>query len=150
MMMHRSGTQASYGSDLPNPYVALPVTSVTLAESGFVAGDGSYVPYVTLTYAKPNSPFWLRGQVYTSTDNITYTYYGNTTTGDGFRIDAAKASYEEGDTLYVKVLSENLTGSVQLISAVSAVSEFIDGKSILPSNVTGFSVSQVGDIVFSQ
>jgi hypothetical protein len=141
------GTQASYGSDLPNPYVALPVTSVTLAESGFVAGDGSYVPYVTLTYAKPNSPFWLRGQVYTSTDNITYTYYGNTTTGDGFRIDAAKASYEEGDTLYVKVLSENLTGSVQLISAVSAVSVLIGGKSILPSNVTGFSVSQVGDIV---
>jgi hypothetical protein len=85
------GTQANYGSDLPNPYVPVSVTSVTLAEGGFIAGDGSYVPYVTLTFTKPNNAFWIRGQVYSSTDNITYTYHGSTTTGDGFRIDAAKA-----------------------------------------------------------
>lgn len=139
--------QTSYESDLPNPYIPVTVTSVALVESGFIAGDGSYVPYVTLTFTKPASPFWIRGQVWTSTDDSTFEYYGSSVSGDTFRIDAAKAKFEEGDTLYVKVLSENDKGAVQLLADVSSVSEVIDGKSILPSDITGFSASQIGDIV---
>ncbi len=140
------GVQVSYESDLPNPYIPAAVISAALAEGGFIAGDGSYVPYITLTFTKPNSPFWVRGQIWTSIDDSTYEYYGSSA-GDDFRIEAAQAKFEEGNTLYVKVLSENNNGAVQQIADVSAISEFIDGKTALPSNVTGFSVSQIGDIV---
>lgn len=139
--------EASYASTLPNPYVASAVTSAALAESGFVAGDGSYVPYVTLTFTKPNSPFWFRGQVWTSTNGSDYTFYGNASTGLGYRIEAAIANYAEGDTLYVKVLSENNNGAVQALADVTAVTESIEGKSIPPSAVTGFAVSQIGNVV---
>jgi len=147
------GTQANYASDFANPFVAEPVTNIILAEGGFIAGDGSYVPYVTLTFDKPNNSYWFRGQVFVSTDGSNYTFYGNDTTGDGYRIEAGAANFEERDTLYVKILSENNPPAsvVQALSDVSAVSEYIDGKTALPSNVTGFSVSQIGDVVlFSQ
>lgn len=139
--------QPSYESNLPNPYVAVPVTSVALAEGGFIAGDGSYIPYVTLTFTKPNNSFWLRGQVWVSIDDLTYEFYGHDVTGTGFRIDPTGGLYAEGDTLYIKVLSENTNGVTQTIASASAVSEYIDGKTAAPSNVTGFSVSQIGDIV---
>jgi len=141
------GIQTSYESTLPNPYVPVAVTSTALAEGGFIANDGSYVPYVTLTFTRPNNPFWVRGQVWTSTDDSTFEYYGSSASGAAFRIEAAAAKFDEGDTLYVKILSENTNGAVQLIDDVSSVSEVIDGKSAAPSNVTGFVVSQIGDIV---
>ncbi len=139
--------EASYASTLPNPYKAESVTSVALAESGFVAGDGSYVPYLTLTFTKPNNPFWFRGQVWTSTNGSDYTFYGNASTGLGYRIEAAIANYAAGNTLYVKVLSENNNGAIQSLANVTAVTELINGKSIPPSDVTGFAVAQIGDVV---
>lgn len=142
------GVQASYESALPNPFVAVAVTSPALVESGFVAGDGSYVPFLTLTFTKPSSPFWFRGQIFVSTDaGASYTFYGNATDGLGYRIEAGAANYEEGNTVYAKVLSENNNGAVQKIADVTAITEYVDGKKILPSNVTGFSASQIGDIV---
>lgn len=140
--------QGNFASNLPNPFVPDPVTNVGLEERGFVAGDGSYVPYVILTFTKPDNVFWFRGQVFTSTDGgVNYTFYGNASDGDGYRLTAAKADYEAGDTLCVKVLSENDNGTVQKLSEVTEVTEFIDGKNAPPSDVTNFTVTQIGDIV---
>lgn len=141
------GSQPGYESDLPNPFVAAPVTGTALVEGGFIAGDGSYIPYVTLTFTIPNNPFWFRGQIWVSTDGVNYYFVGNDTSGLGFRIDPTKAAFAQGDTIYVKVLSENKTGVVQVLADVTAVSEYIDGKTALPSDVTGFTAVQIGDIV---
>jgi hypothetical protein len=136
------GVQPGYASVLPNPYSVYPVTNMALVEGGFVAGDGTWILFVTLTFTRPNSSFWFRGQVWTSVDDgATYGFYGNTTTGEGFRIDPSKAGFAAGNTLYVKVLSENVNGVVQSINEVTPESILIYGKLTVPADVTMFSAT---------
>jgi len=142
--------QENYSPKFSNPFEINSVENVRLSEGGFVAGDGTYVPYVLVYFDKPSdSTFWNRGQIWTSTSGTTYDHYGNAASGTtpGFRIESGGADFEEGDTLYVKVRSEYDQGVLQPIDDVSAVTATILGKTALPSDPENFNVVQSGDAV---
>lgn len=146
-------TLSGPGSDISVTYLPDPVRNITLAEGGFIAGDGTYVPYIILQFDKPvNDTFWSRGRIWISTDGENYEHYGNVVSGTdpGVKIEAGGGGFEEGDTVHIKVASETPGGFTEVLSGVSANSIVIQGKTALPSDPQNFNVVQAGDgVVFT-
>lgn len=146
------GVQASYESTLPNPYIAYPVTSVSLIEGGEISGDGTYIPFLILNFTEAvNNTFFDHAEVYISTieDGAAYNYYGDAK-DSGYKIEALAGNFKEGDTVYIKLVSVNRqTATKETMPATYTAMKNIQGKSIPPSDVTNFSVAQMrGDLLY--
>lgn len=67
-------------------------------------------------------------EVWISTDDETFTFYGITSTGDGFTIETTGAMFQPGATLYVKLLSVSESGVKDSLTNITS-------KSIVLSSV---------------
>jgi len=125
------------GATLPNPWTAETCTAITLTETAAAdiveQADHSWTSTVTLTFTPPDNIFWNHVEVWLSTDDSTYVYYGNDKSGAGYVLDGAKGKFKVGDTLYVKLRSVNDNQARQDLPAAADDSEAIDQVPVAPS-----------------
>jgi hypothetical protein len=111
------GTQASYESNLPNPFKT-PAPSTSISAASTTVGTAYDFDAVRVLFTPPTGdPFYYHTAIYASNDNSTYYFVGNDNTGT-FTFNALGVIYEPGDTCYIKLRSvstnnvmEDLPGS---------------------------------------
>ncbi|GAI91990.1 unnamed protein product, partial [marine sediment metagenome] len=134
-----AGEQPGYEPDLPNPKdipYEIAVGDITLAEVSSQTHNWS--PAVNVTFTQPTSDsFWSHVEVWISTDDVTFTFYGITSDGDGFHIETTGGMFQPGATLYVKLLSVSDSGVKDSLTNITS-------KSIVLSSVIRLGSFYVG------
>jgi predicted phage tail protein len=140
-------------SDLPNPVLIPHVENLESSEGGIVLGDGTWVPYIEISFKKPETSgliAWSHAEIYISNSGGNwYEYYGKTDKDHGFKIEN-HAFLKIGNTVRVKAVSVAKNGTKARLDTAPFVDELINGKVEPPSGISGFTVQQFGDkLLFS-
>lgn len=134
--------------DLPNPSEISHITNLNINEGGIVLGDGTWVPYIELSFMKPETATliaWDRAEIYISIDSgLTYEYYGKTDKEHGSKIEN-HAYLKIGNTFRVKVVSVAKNGARANFTTAPSDECVITGKTAPAEDVTNFTVQQMGD-----
>ncbi|GAG98186.1 unnamed protein product, partial [marine sediment metagenome] len=138
-----AGEQSGYEPDLPNPFdvpYEIAVGDITLTEAASQTFNWS--PAINVTFTEPTSdPFWSHVEVWISTDDSTFIFYGITSSGDGFHIETTGGMFQPGATLYVKLLSVSEGGVKDSLTNITS-------KSIVLSSVIRLGSFYVGPYDF--
>lgn len=142
----------SPNTDLPNPYEVAAPTSFTLASGTaelYTRLDGSIFSRLKFSWTAPTDEFVLSGGVieaqYKKTADATYI---NAPSVSGSETFTHILDVQDGVQYDGRIRSKNIIGAIS--DWVTVTAHTIIGKTDPPSNITGFSVTQNGNVVVFQ
>lgn len=135
-----------------NNYSALstdipPVTNLALDEENVINGDGTIGSHINVSFELPTSTTYVlkrykSAKIYISDNSGTTWTYAGETVSPYFKITEGLA---EGTTYTVAVTTVSHDDEESGIASAPSDTILIQGKTLPPSDVTGFEISQNGD-----